>query len=248
MKENLKIWDLLKSVPAAAKKKIFAGRLKGMTDIKPQWRLQMMTEQFGAIGVGWYYDIINRWTEEYANEVSCYVSVKLFIKDEGEWSKPICGIGGSMLIAQENVKDYEKSVSKEKYGSEYFKPHHSDECYKMALTDALSVAMKQLGVAADVYMGLSDSKYDKPAEDQPVSNNGAPFNEYKEESVKQMTHFQKSTLKDLLVKLEKNGSASCQKAITGIDELLGHDNVTSEFAESMIHKVNLTLGKESSDE
>ena len=42
----------------------------------------------------------------------------------------------------------------------------SDECYKMALTDALSVAMKALGVAADVYFEKGkylidhDSKYD----------------------------------------------------------------------------------------
>lgn len=36
----------------------------------------------------------------------------------------------------------------------------SDEGYKMALTDALSVAMKQIGVAADIYAGLWDgSKY-----------------------------------------------------------------------------------------
>ena len=41
----------------------------------------------------------------------------------------------------------------------------SDECYKMALTDALSVAMKALGVAADVYFEAGkdiidiDSKY-----------------------------------------------------------------------------------------
>jgi hypothetical protein len=38
--------------------------------------------------------------------------------------------------------------------------HSNDEGYKMAITDALSVAMKSLGVAADIYMGLWDgSKY-----------------------------------------------------------------------------------------
>ena len=36
----------------------------------------------------------------------------------------------------------------------------SDEAYKMAITDALSVALKVLGVAADIYAGLWDgSKY-----------------------------------------------------------------------------------------
>jgi len=43
-------------------------------------------------------------------------------------------------------------------------PHTSDEAYKMALTDALSVAMKALGVAADIYLGMWDgSKFrDEP--------------------------------------------------------------------------------------
>jgi len=36
----------------------------------------------------------------------------------------------------------------------------SDECFKMALTDALSVACKSLGVAADVYFEKDRSKYD----------------------------------------------------------------------------------------
>ena len=85
MKEdNLKLWNELKAVPAAAKKKITGGRLSGMTDIKPQWRLQMMTEQFGAIGVGWYYEPIDRWTESGADEISVYASLYLFIKVDGE--------------------------------------------------------------------------------------------------------------------------------------------------------------------
>lgn len=226
MSENLKIWDELKAVPAAAKKKIGGGRLKGMTDIKPQWRLQMMTEYFGPIGIGWYYEPIDRWVEDHAGEVSVYVSIKMYIKTENEWSKPIFGIGGSKVVAKESSG-----------------PHHSDEAYKMATTDALSVAMKQLGVAADVYMGLSDSKYDKPEEDQQAPSQSQSFNEYKKKSKKIMTSIQKSTLKDLIVKLDKNGSESCQKAITGIDELLGHEHVSFEFAESMIKKCNLTVGK-----
>ena len=32
--------------------------------------------------------------------------------------------------------------------------HLNDEAYKMALTDAISVACKQLGVGADVYLSL----------------------------------------------------------------------------------------------
>jgi hypothetical protein len=141
--ENLKIWNAFKRPPAEALKKITGGRISGMTDINPQWRLKAMTEQFGVIGIGWKYAIRERWTETLDGQVACFIRIELMIKDGESWSAPIEGIGGSMLL------------EKEKAGL-----HVSDEGYKMALTDALSVAMKQLGVAADIYAGLWDgAKY-----------------------------------------------------------------------------------------
>jgi len=124
-----------------------------MTDINPQWRIQMMTERFGPIGVGWYYEALNRWTEPGAgDEVLCFVDINVYIKDGGEWSKPIYGLGGSKLVAKESGGMYS-----------------NDEGYKMALTDALSVAMKELGVAADIYKGLWDgSKYIVQEENDPA--------------------------------------------------------------------------------
>ena len=144
MSENLATWEALCRPPESALKKIGGGRLKGMTDINPQWRLQMMTEQFGPIGVGWYYEKLEHWTEIGGNdELMCFVSINLYIKHDGEWSKPIFGLGGSTLVASQSAGLYS-----------------NDEGYKMATTDALSVAMKQLGVAADIYKGLWDgSKY-----------------------------------------------------------------------------------------
>lgn len=133
---NLEIWDKVKAVPKEYTKKITGGRLKGMTDIKPQWRLLTLTSTFGPCGVGWFYEITDKWTEQAGEEVSAYISINLYIKQSEEWSKPIPGLGGSKLLAQESKG-----------------PHHSDECYKMALTDALSVACKQLGIASDIYMG-----------------------------------------------------------------------------------------------
>jgi hypothetical protein len=41
-------------------------------------------------------------------------------------------------------------------------PYVSDECFKMAITDALGTAAKMIGVASDVYQGIiTDSKYSK---------------------------------------------------------------------------------------
>lgn len=142
--KNTTIWDGVCKPPQSALKEIKGGRLKGMTDINPQWRYRAMTETFGVCGFGWVYTIDRLWTEKGVDaEVMAFAQVSLKVKTGGEWSEPIVGIGGSALIARESGG-----------------PKASDECYKMAITDALSVAMKMLGVGADIYMGRWDgSKY-----------------------------------------------------------------------------------------
>jgi hypothetical protein len=147
--ENLKIYDLVKAVPDEAKKPITGGRLSGFTDINPMWRIKKLTEIFGACGVGWYPEILNKEIIEGANGEKCaFVDINLYIKNGDEWSKPIPGTGGSSFIA------------KEKNGL-----YTSDECFKMAYTDALSVACKALGVGADVYFKKDITKYTKSKEE-----------------------------------------------------------------------------------
>ena len=142
---NMEVWNAVKQPPSTALRTIQAGRLKGKTDINPQWRYQAMTEQFGMASRGWGYEIKRLWAEP-ANDgqIFAFAEIELWT---GEKTNTIPGIGGSMLI------------TKEREGL-----HASDEGYKMAVTDALSVAMKMLGIAADVYAGLWDgSKYtDQP--------------------------------------------------------------------------------------
>lgn len=48
-------------------------------------------------------------------------------------------------------------VAKERNGL-----YTSDECFKMALTDAISVAAKALGIGADVYWQADATKYTPP--------------------------------------------------------------------------------------
>lgn len=149
---SLEIWDKLKQPPVTALKTIKAGRLSGMTDVNPQWRYQAMTEQFGPCGIGWKYAVTRLWSEPGSDgQIFAFSEVELCYLDNGVWSDPVPGIGGSML------------VTKEKTGL-----HSSDEGYKMATTDALSVAMKMLGVAADIYAGRWDgSKYKDAPKDGP---------------------------------------------------------------------------------
>ena len=145
MSENLKIYNAVREVPECAKRPIKGGRLKGKTDINPSWRIKVLTEQFGACGIGWYYETIKQWTEQVGDEICAFVNIHLYIKVDGEWSKPIFGTGGNKLAEMESKGIFV-----------------SDECFKMATTDAISVACKQLGIGADVYWQEDGSKYDKP--------------------------------------------------------------------------------------
>lgn len=137
--ENLRFYEQMRNVPEHARKKISGGRLNGMTDINPVWRIKIMTDAFGPCGIGWKYEITKQWNETHGNEVKSFTNINLFIKVDGEWSDAIPGTGGATLVEA--------------------KGYVSDEGYKMSLTDALSVAMKSLGVAADIYFE-KDAKYD----------------------------------------------------------------------------------------
>ena len=156
---NVDIWNKVRNVPAEAKKAINGGRMNGKTDINPVWRLKILTDTFGPCGVGWYYDIIEERLEKGGNdEVAAFVRINLYYKQGGEWSKAIPGTGGSSFVA------------KEKNG-----PYTSDECFKMALTDAISVSCKALGVGADVYWDKDPSKYDaKVGNDAPPKTGPKP--------------------------------------------------------------------------
>ena len=150
----LTIYEKCKAVPAEAKKTITAGQLKGYTDINPMWRIKKLTELFGACGIGWYYEQLEKWSETLANgEVCVFVEIALYIKQDGEWSKPIFGTGGSKL------------VSLEKKGA-----YVNDEAYKMATTDAISVACKQLGMGADVYWSADNTKYNDRKKPDEIEN------------------------------------------------------------------------------
>ena len=99
---NLSIYERMRSVPSEAKKAIEAGRLKGKSDINPMWRIKKLTEVFGPVGFGWYTEVIKTWTEVDENsDVAVFVDINLFVKKDGEWSKPIYGNGGNKLISHE---------------------------------------------------------------------------------------------------------------------------------------------------
>lgn len=155
--DNLEIYKKASNVPVEAQKPIKGGKLKGMTDINPMWRIKTLTELFGPCGIGWYTQIQERWVERDADESVAWVKVALFIKLPGAdtWSMPIEGVGGS-----------------KQYGKGQGDGVVNDEAFKMAETDAISVACKKLGFGAKIYWEKDTTKYSvvedaKPSESKP---------------------------------------------------------------------------------
>lgn len=152
--ENMKLYEKGRSVPEEAKKPITAGRLKGMTDVNPMYRIKRLTEMFGPCGIGWWYEITNKQivNDEITHQRVAFVDILLYYKhpETGEVSMAIPGTGGASFVAQERNG-----------------PYMSDECFKMALTDAISVSCKAIGIAADVYWDKDRTKYTAPEDDSP---------------------------------------------------------------------------------
>lgn len=153
---NLQIFNFARVVPDMAKKDIKAGKLKGYTNINPQWRLEKLTELFGPVGFGWIIENIKYWTSEGVGECVMWCSLDLKVCWNGQWSQPINGIGGSKLYGKGQGDGI------------------NDEACKMAQTDAISVACKNLGFASDIYYGLDDTKYRAGQEDFNWSKNIPP--------------------------------------------------------------------------
>lgn len=213
MMDNLFYYNQSREVPDAAKKPIQGGRLSGKTDINPMWRIKKLTEMFGPCGIGWYYKSVREWLETYETAVAAFVKIELYIKINDQWSMPIHGIGGSMFVEMQKGN-----------------PYVSDECYKMATTDAISVACKQLGIGADVYWEKDRTKYDPPAGQQ---NTG------KAQDKERM-----ALMSDLSMELTRTGYS--WNAVSRTYKVDNIDNMTNLQIKDCISKIKKLPDKEAS--
>ncbi|MCW4048225.1 MAG: hypothetical protein NWE89_00680 [Candidatus Bathyarchaeota archaeon] len=153
---NMRIWEKVERPPADVLDEIEGGHMKGKTSINPMWRLQALTEQFGPCGIGWKIVTDRKWTEPGPEgQVFAFVDLSLYIREKGkDWGEPIPGTGGSLLIAKQFVRGTSETTL-----------YMNDDAFKMAATDALSVACKELGFGAAIHFKQWDgSKY----KEQPV--------------------------------------------------------------------------------
>jgi hypothetical protein len=145
MSENTKIWDLLgRTDPSHTKQFKRAGGFSG-TAIKPMWAYRRMTEEFGPAGKGWgvekpSFDVVTA-----GDEILVYCTVEAWWKETDEGDRHhVFGVGGDRVL------------TKRSNGNLF----QDDEAFKKAFTDALTNALKLIGVGADVHMGLfDDNKY-----------------------------------------------------------------------------------------
>lgn len=141
MTENTKLWDILgRTDPAHTKAFTRGGGFKG-TAIKPMWSYRRMTEEFGPCGLGWGVgEPVFQVVPAVEGEMLVYCTASIWY---GEAKSTVYGVGG------------DKVVGKNKYGLS-----SDDEAFKKAFTDAVTNALKLIGVGADVHMGMfDDSKY-----------------------------------------------------------------------------------------
>lgn len=144
-------YNRMATPPDDALNAITAGRLKGFTDINAQWRIEKMTEEYGECGIGWRFEIKDKSVHTLPDgQIILFIEVALYTKQGDEWSHPIVGMGGDFIVKMEN-----KGL------------RANDEAHKMCLTDALGNAMRNLGMAADVYRkkGNSGTKYSRTEQD-----------------------------------------------------------------------------------
>src|SRR4029077_10190912 len=125
-----------------------SGGFKG-TAIKPIESGRRMTEHFGPCGVGWGMDKpeFQLVPIEGNGEIMVFCTVSIWYSEPSATPSPyrcsVYGVGGDKVVTR---------------GAGGLRT--SDEAFKSAYTDALGNAMKQIGMAADIHMGLfDDSKY-----------------------------------------------------------------------------------------
>ena len=153
-KSKMRFYAVVQDTPAEAKKTIGAGRLKGMTDVNPMYRIKRLTEVFGPAGFGWWtQDEEFTFQESKNGEVAVFCKLHLVVVDPDtrEESKPIFGVGGNKFLKNETKGQY-----------------CDDEALKMAYTDALSIACKSLGFCHDIYFSKDRTKYSSDEDSGPT--------------------------------------------------------------------------------
>ena len=132
--KNMKIWQTLSKTNPNYTRTAPSSYGKRITTIDPMYQIQMMTDLFGPVGIGWKYKVDYKYID---GLVFAEVTIKYFTNEWHEYG-PVCSV---------------QNLSKKNGGLD-------DEAPKKAMTDAMTKAFSHLGMSADVFLGkFDDSKY-----------------------------------------------------------------------------------------
>lgn len=168
--ENTKLWDMLgKTDPKHTKPFTRGGGFKG-TAIKPMWSFRRMTEQFGPCGVGWGIGAPQFQVVAGVNdETLVYCTASIWYQHDDKPSQTVYGVGGDKIVS--HIRASEKYQRAERW-------ENDDEAFKKAFTDAVTNALKLIGVGADVHMGMfDDNKYVNSMREEFADEPAAPAKE-----------------------------------------------------------------------
>ena len=130
----MKIWETLSKTNTEFTKPLPGYGGKTLTTIDPMYQIQMMTDLFGPVGIGWKYKVDYKYID---GLVFAEVTIKYFTDEWHEYG-PVCSV---------------QNLSKKNGNLD-------DEAPKKAMTDAMTKAFSHLGMSADVFLGkFDDSKY-----------------------------------------------------------------------------------------
>lgn len=164
MIDNLRHWkSLCETDPKYTKQFTRSGGFKG-TAQNPTYAIKKMTDTFGPAGMGWGTGKPEfQFVSGPDGETLVYCTLSLWYLDDGKINT-VWGVGG------------DSAVLKNSYGIKC-----DDEACKKSFTDAMTNAMKFIGMAADLHLGMfDDSKYvnDLKAKlGEDVKGVGAPGNQ-----------------------------------------------------------------------
>ena len=144
--DNLKLWDSLASTPDDAVKAPAPGT-NGLSSINGQYCFKRATEAFGIAGIGWGWEIMDRYITEGPeikssgqNESQMTLKVKVWFIVDGKRGE-LEQYGHTPLIR----------------GTKYGASMDSDP-EKKSLTDAIKKALTFIGIGADIHLGHFDDR------------------------------------------------------------------------------------------
>jgi hypothetical protein len=168
---NLTLWDQLEPTDRAYTKEFKKGGFTG-TAINPCYVAKRLTEVFGPVGVGWRFVLED---EKYVpghtlpNGVNGDRAIVHVVRGHLEYFRP-AGMGAVMAGKGDWL------ATGPQYGQTMFVGENSRGCFtdeeapKKSITDCLSKCAVQLGLSADIHLGLwDDNKWAVDSDELPAN-------------------------------------------------------------------------------